>query len=44
MRDVEAILGTLIRRMSPEEALYLMNLKDAGFRVSEALERKLKYI
>ena len=41
--EVEVNLVALISRMSPEEALYFMNLKDVGNRVSSALERKLKH-
>lgn len=43
MDNVEAILSALISRMSPEEALYLMDLKDVGSRISTALEQKLKH-
>jgi len=39
----EALLSALIDRMSPEEALYFMNLKDSGRRITAALEQKLKH-
>jgi len=41
--SIDALLGALISRMTPEDALFLMNLKDAGSGVSRALEQKLKH-
>jgi hypothetical protein len=41
--SMEMIVTALISRMSPEEALYFMNLRNAGNRISMELERKLKY-
>jgi hypothetical protein len=41
--SIGALLGALIGRMTPEDALFLMNLKDAGSGVSRALEQKLKH-
>jgi len=40
----EMLLVALIERMSPEEVLYFVNLKDSGGRISRALEQKLKHI
>ena len=41
--SMEMIVAALINRMSPEEALYFMNLRNAGNRISMELERKLKH-
>ena len=41
--SMEMIVAALISRMSPEEALYFMNLRNAGSRISMELERKLKH-
>ena len=42
--NMEMVLTALISRMSPEDVLYFMNLRDAGERISRVLERKLKHI